>query len=446
MRPQVMPMDEEITNYIADEDEADLVLTPEQIIEKALSVAEMSDRLTSYQQKNDFCKYAMRLIKPYRDEVDGAAEAYAKVRKKMYAARARARIDLYEKACAARDDAKTAEDFEYAAKQFERVPAYDKKHVLRKKFMEEDLWNEAEKCNDAKEQADRCWERMRALDRRRYAKRWLRFGLIVVLVVLLLLFSRTTSYLKVKGTVASLIGAHDKSWVAWESYWEKTKDPDAEAKMNREKYKAAVSEVMTDDEETVEKGYDEYRDLANAGYSDSAETLIALEKSNLKDTETGEKVNFIDTEWIILEKKDGNALLVRSASLKEVSGLAGGTCWSDCGMRDYLNGEYLEEKFLPGEQEMLLTTTIEPVYSPAMHGLAGETTEDKIFLLSMEEFTRYRDFFSDTSTCWFLRTPGEAEGTLAFVYSDCTIMAGGYDISNSEIRMRPAMWLKYEDG
>lgn len=434
----------DFSSLISQEDEADLILTPEQTVEKAISIAEMSDRLISYQQRNDFCKYAMQLIKPYLEEIDGAKAAYAKVRRKMYAARARARIELYEKACAARDSAKTAGDYEYAAKQFERVPAYDKKHILRQKFMEKDLWNEAGKCSDAKEQADQCWARMKKLDCRASVKKWLIAAVVAVLVALLFLFSRTTVFLKVKGTVASLIGAHDKAWVAWDSYWEKTKDPAAEENRDREKYKAAMAEILTDDDGTVKKGYDEYRDLAMAGYSDSAATLVEYEKSNIEAAEIGETVNFINTDWIVLEKKSGKALLVRRASMKEVAGLSGGTNWSDSGLRDYLNGAFIENKFLPEEQKMLLKTKITPVYSPAQHGLAGVTTEDRLFLLSREEYIHYQEYFPSSTTCWFLRTPGEAEGALAFVYADGSVMGQGYDIRSAEIRLRPAMWLRYK--
>ena len=71
-------------------------------------------------------------------------------------------------------------------------------------------------------------------------------------------------------------------------------------------------------------------------------------------------------------------------------------------------------------------------------------TKDKFFLLSCDEVAKYYDAIHETKTCWWLRTPGAAENSMSFVYKDKTVMDYGYEVTNTNITVKPAMWLNVE--
>ena len=71
----------------------------------------------------------------------------------------------------------------------------------------------------------------------------------------------------------------------------------------------------------------------------------------------------------------------------------------------------------------------------------GEDTIDKLFLMSVNEVRTYYDQLHPTETCWWLRTPGAVKGSMAFVYRNKEVMGYGYDVTNTEISVKPAMWV-----
>ena len=145
--------------------------------------------------------------------------------------------------------------------------------------------------------------------------------------------------------------------------------------------------------------------------------------------------------------------------------------WADCTLRTWLNTEFIQEAFTPEEQKRLLKTHLE---TPKNQGISGGAdTDDKVFLLSIPEVTKYlsdamlrgavkTSYAKERSSesraklnWWWLRSPG--------LYVDCPAIVldngkykekftnpeNGYSGETTwigrgawyDIGVRPAMWI-----
>lgn len=82
--------------------------------------------------------------------------------------------------------------------------------------------------------------------------------------------------------------------------------------------------------------------------------------------------------------------------------------WETCSLRKWLNGEYLETTFTREEQEAIQLTRISTPDNMMYKTNGGNDTEDKVFILSIEEV---KEYFSgkellEVRESWWLRSPG----------------------------------------
>lgn len=170
-----------------------------------------------------------------------------------------------------------------------------------------------------------------------------------------------------------------------------------------------------------------------------------------------------DVEWIVLEVKDGKALLISKYALdyqvynevrEEVS-------WETCDLREWLNHEFLNEAFSETEKNAIPTVKVpadENPYSDSK-GKQGNQTEDQIFVLSVKEFKKYfskedsglcipteyaksnceHDLNSE-GTGWWLRTIGD-EGDIVQIISREGAENCITGTDNSTVAVRPALWI-----
>lgn len=171
-----------------------------------------------------------------------------------------------------------------------------------------------------------------------------------------------------------------------------------------------------------------------------------------------------DIEWIVLDYSDGKALVISKYSLdaKKYHEKHENVTWETCDLRKWLNNEFLNNTFSESEQNKIVLTTLEAVDNPKRNTDAGNETQDKIFLLSIDEAEHYfksdedrrcqptpyaiskdLDMGSETSY-WMLRTPGFLQTFVANVHTRGDINTNGHDVDYDDIAMRPAMWITVE--
>ena len=180
-----------------------------------------------------------------------------------------------------------------------------------------------------------------------------------------------------------------------------------------------------------------------------------------------------DITWLVLEIKDGKALVISQYALdyttynQDYSRVS----WETCTLRKWLNDNFLTSAFSDSEKTMIpaVEVSADPnlAYSEAN---PGNATQDQIFLLSIVEANQYFD--SDSAKqcipttyavkkgaqkggdTWWLRSPGhpslsyagapqlkgDYQASAAIVNSDGKIDKDG-ELVHWEAAVRPALWI-----
>ena len=176
-------------------------------------------------------------------------------------------------------------------------------------------------------------------------------------------------------------------------------------------------------------------------------------------------------EWLVLEKEDKKALLISKYALdcQKYNSEYTSVTWESCTLRKWLNGTFLNNAFGEKQQEIILASTTSADKNPSYNTDPGNTTTDKVFLLSITEAEKY--FSTDearkcvsteyakangaytsssyakggAATCWWwLRSPGNFQGCAAAVHSDGSVKNTGNDIDSADNCVRPAMWVSID--
>lgn len=122
--------------------------------------------------------------------------------------------------------------------------------------------------------------------------------------------------------------------------------------------------------------------------------------------------------------------------------------WENCTLRNWLNGAYLSSAFSSDEQARIVETSISNPDNSKYGTDGGNNTNDKVFLLSMDEVNKYftsnsarKATLSDgTSVFWWLRSIN-SRYIAAEVYDDGSVNGGDFDVDCKHGAVRPALWI-----
>lgn len=230
------------------------------------------------------------------------------------------------------------------------------------------------------------------------------------------------------------------------------------------------------------EAYDAF--VAMDGYRDSAERAAALydqyKIEKFKTAKVGDYIYFgvyeqdndfsngpEDIQWQILAIEDGKALVISKYGLSSMQYHTRdeGVTWENCTLREWLNTAFLEEVFSPEEQARLVMTTVEPDVTFVNQEHHGESTEDRLFILSYTETVKYMtdldarrgiatkraiaegsDANNLRENCWWwTRTSARNPNEVLTVDSHGEINRFGDNVSDAYYAVRPAMWVQLGD-
>ena len=180
-----------------------------------------------------------------------------------------------------------------------------------------------------------------------------------------------------------------------------------------------------------------------------------------------------DIGWRVLVIEGGKALVVSEdvIDLRPYNVTDEDTTWEQCDLRAWLNSDFY--RGLPsGMQKQAATTQVANSDNPDYGTPGGNGTQDKVFLLSLDEADKCFSSDSDRQAgiglitqqtidsinseynvdiesyvkdnggyYWWLRSPGGSTGDAAVVYNDGGLVSGGNYVANVRIGVRPALWL-----
>lgn len=199
-------------------------------------------------------------------------------------------------------------------------------------------------------------------------------------------------------------------------------------------------------------------------YQDSVSYVQKIPKlattESIRTANVGDEVRFGTKNdekiaWFVLAKEGDRALIlsVSHFGIQDYHDYTmSGPAWDGCTLRDHLNEEFLGDYFSEAEQQSICVTTVPSAPNPVYGTDGGSDTEDKVFLLSVEEVETYlqdprmlgcRDEKGNTLR-WWLRNPGERRTLACTVLPDGTINYEGCNIisfGGDDSYVRPAMWV-----
>ncbi len=169
-----------------------------------------------------------------------------------------------------------------------------------------------------------------------------------------------------------------------------------------------------------------------------------------------------EIEWLVLDIQDGKALLLSKYALEEMAYQSSGAFWEDykwevSEIRAWLNNDFLNSAFTGREQAAIPVMTVPAHKNPKYDTDPGNDTEDKVFLLSVDEVEKYLDSTkkrecqktayliaksggSNDRAWWWLRTHGDHLGDAVTVDMHGNIDLYGTSVKK-EFDVRPAIWI-----
>lgn len=210
-----------------------------------------------------------------------------------------------------------------------------------------------------------------------------------------------------------------------------------------------------------------YEILDGLNYKDSEEKIAEISMAMLKQCNVGDTVFFGDyhgtVEWLVLDKQDGEVFLNSKYCLnaKPYNEKDEPVTWESCTLRQWLNGEFINETFTEEEKALICDTYLQNSDNPKYGTDGGNDTTDKVFFLSIDEAEKYFDntaarrtdatdyakgirVSSGDGSWWWLRSPGHCAYDVAAVGRDGSVYYNGCRVYNYEICVRPAMWINLQ--
>ena len=134
------------------------------------------------------------------------------------------------------------------------------------------------------------------------------------------------------------------------------------------------------------------------------EEFVAFKNARRKVPEIGGTVDIAGMEWIILDKTDDGYLAITKGFenlSKKID--SDSNNWKSSDLRNYLNTKFLEKI------EEDIGVGILPEFERDLTSLDGQTEYgtcmDKISLLTVDEYRKYRKYLPNTNEWWWLCTP-----------------------------------------
>lgn len=182
-------------------------------------------------------------------------------------------------------------------------------------------------------------------------------------------------------------------------------------------------------------------------------------------------------EWLVLSGGDGSLLLITLYAVEHMvfHDSSGKVTWETSDLRGWLNNDFIHAAFSSEESGKILMTSVIAEKNPDYpNSPAGNDTEDKVFILSIQEAKQYfndnnsricvptdkarasapnlfsqssrKAWYSDSGyTCsWWLRSPGMFKD-LYVSYVDKygnTSSGGQVNLTNTDFCVRPSMWIR----
>ena len=415
------------------------VLSP---LENAKELIEIADKTLLLKYREKYYKEAIGILK--KEDGEEAKTLLKTATKKLNVARAKGIISKYNECRKEEKQCSSPKDMDSVGNHYASTAKLIEETKIDEKYLSEDLLKKLHDCDDAAQRAKKLHKKSgnSVLGKR------IAFLTVIILIVAavigLSIADKTEGYHIALGKVFDKIGFDDK---ANDQYLLTYKEYDSDKGYNlyTEKQIAELKEKIS--EGNFKEAIVRCKNLDKIGCTDFEYLHLEAEKGRILQAEPGNVVYFAKTDWYLADRSGDRVLLIKKNSFAITSDMADYTkdknqSWESSTIRSYLNGDYLKDGFSDEELKTITPTEIKADSNPVYKTQGGNDTKDKVFIISARELEKYSDLLNKTTKqCWWTRTPGANEGTLVFVDTDKTVFYYGYEMTESDIRAKPAMWI-----
>lgn len=189
-----------------------------------------------------------------------------------------------------------------------------------------------------------------------------------------------------------------------------------------------------------------------------------MEKENM--------IDFIDfgiykgepIKWRVLKQDEKTLLLITDRIIDAIPYNINEkveTTWEKSSLRKWLNNDFFNSAFSHEEKTDIIECDVQAENNPLYSTNPGNSTNDKVFILSINQAERLFDGENARKTCgtnsavenglfedsehnswWWLRSPGEHGRSTAVVHSNGVVLNHGIPVFYSSGGVRPAIWIK----
>lgn len=176
-----------------------------------------------------------------------------------------------------------------------------------------------------------------------------------------------------------------------------------------------------------------------------------------------------DIKWRVLAKENNRILVISEYALdcQQYNESSASVTWEKSTLRKWMNKTFLNAAFDSAEKSIIAKTTVSADENPNYDTDPGNSTKDKVFLLSINEANKY--FSSDSArVCyptvyanfngaefyaryngaikWWLRSPGSMSDNVAYVNQEGSVSIPGTGVYRDMdiLCVRPVLWINLE--
>ncbi len=381
-----------------------------QVYEELINLMQSTQCMTITASKIEMCKNIADQFAELKDFQE--SEAYAeKCRLMAQETEKELKKLVYEKAQIKMDKARSVSEYKAAAEEFKKASGYNNADTL------------AAQCEDLSAKIEN-----KSIRKNLFQKIGIIAGVLILILISILPFSRyyaanSLLFLRVYPAAAKI---YDKlgDYKASEAKWKKSQYMIGQNLFKEGDYKGAA------------KAFSSAED-----YKDSEEKEVSMIKRILQIEEPGDTVMIGSYNWIILNKSEDKALLIKKVALEKraYNIEAAAITWENSTLRQFLNNDFLLHTFSESERNNILQSNIEN--SKSVYGTdGGNNTLDSIFLLNTMEANEYQTFLKGVKNNSWLRSPGYSQNSAAFMTEKGRVMDYGYMVTSEDFTVHPVLW------
>ena len=197
-----------------------------------------------------------------------------------------------------------------------------------------------------------------------------------------------------------------------------------------------------------------YGDILHEKYSSEAdpydECISGQQKSNATEYREQPENGLITMgglKWRVLCDNGDIRLILSEKSLtkqRPYNKQCKDVTWETCSLRQFLNKEFFTKAFSDEERSIVIEVKNTNPDNLEYGTPGGNDTEDRVFILSLEEVNKYLPQEADrkNGSYWWLRTPGENSRQALVVDDNGDLMTDDEGWVEFDYCVRPAMWIK----